>query len=174
MDSRLICSKPGVSKCWGPLPVSINEVLLAHGQLVSVLSMAASVLQAARRSGVATIGTTRPKTHTLGPSLSQSAHPGSQRPASHRHPSATISFHSLPHSPRLPCSFKGTRQAGPLKPCPRGSLVGLLCSNHTACSSNSGRTCLNQTSFQMAALPRLKKPPHIHAVPPTNYLSPYH
>lgn len=39
--------------------------------------------------------------------------------------SASLTLHQ---PPRLPCCFKGTRQAGPLKPCPHGSLVGLLCS----------------------------------------------
>ena len=127
------------------------------------------------QGGVATIGTTRPKTHTLGPSPSQSAHPGSQRSASHRHPSATISFHSLPHSPRLPCCFKGTRQAGPLKPCPRGSLVGLLCSRQPhGLLIQLGQDLPEPNFISNGNPPPSQKTPTYPSLPPTNYLSPYH
>lgn len=159
-DNGLQGSKPGVSKCWGPLPVSINQVLPAHGQLVSLLSVAASALQAARQSGVAATGTTRPKTRTPGPSLSQPAHPGSQRSASHPHPSASIFSLSASlalHQPRrLPCCFKGTRQAGPLKPCP--------------CVQD-----LPEPNFISNGNPPLpQKTPIYPCLPPTSYLSPYH
>ena len=139
----------------GPLPVSINKVLLAHRQLASVLAMAASGLRA-----------TRPKTLTPGPSRSQPAHPDSQRSASHPRPSAGISFHSLPHSAPAPATsllFQGYQASWPLEALPTWlSAAG----NCKACSSNSGRTCPNQTSLQMATLPSLKKTPHIHTSPP--------
>lgn len=178
-DNGLQGSKPGVSKCWGPLPVSINQVLPAHGQLVSLLSVAASALQAARQSGVAATGTTRPKTRTPGPSLSQPAHPGSQRSASHPHPSASIFSLSASlalHQPRrLPCCFKGTRQAGPLKPCPCGSLVGLLCGRQPRGLLIQLRQDLPEPNFISNGNPPLpQKTPIYPCLPPTSYLSPYH
>lgn len=118
------------------------------------------------------------KARTPGPSLSQPAHPARKD----LHLILTLlpaSFHSLPpslctsHGGFLAVS-RGTRQADPLKPCPGGSLVGLLCGRQPCGLLIQLRQDLPEPDFiSNGNPPCLKKPSYCPAFP-TSYLSPYH
>ena len=148
----------------GPLPVSINKVLLAHRQLASVLAMAASGLRA-----------TRPKTLTPGPSRSQPAHPDSQRSASHPRPSAGISFHSLPHSLcTSPRDFLAVSRV-PGKLAPWGPADVALCGRQLQGLLIQLGQDLPEPNFTANGNPpQPQKNPTYPHLPSTNYLSPYH